>query len=544
MTFKLRKYQLQMKQDILKTWGIHQNICGVLPTGSGKTVLFGTILSEYSDWSLVAAHRQELLGQTSLALAQLNVTHSILAPDTIIKWILRTHIQKFGKPYYDPQARCTVAGIDTLKARLFKTQTKNLLKRTSLWIVDECHHVLRTNKWGCVLEHLAHAKGLGMTATPERADGKGIGRIAAGIFDTILIGPNMQDLINMGYLCDYRIVCPPSNFNPSTLKLSMATGDYTHKSIVTTVRKSSIMGDVVQHYQKWAAGKRGVTFVPDVSTALDIAKTFKQNGISAEAIHAKTPNQERQSIIDRFEQGEILQVVNVDLIGEGFDLPALEVVIMARPTRSFPLFCQQFGRGSRPLPGKFKTLIMDHVGNTFLHGVPDIPKQWSLLGRTRKTKVTEVRIKVCPQCTSAYRPFLRSCPYCGFTPKPQKRSSPEFVEGDLTELDPNVLNKLRGLASNMISETSSAACLLYEAGAPPEAIMGARKNHLKRREAQLQLRESIAIWAALQRQKGHPDSESYRKFYHTWGIDVMSAQTLNYQASLKLNQKIREKIKL
>jgi superfamily II DNA or RNA helicase len=539
----LRDYQNQMKNDIASAWiDGFQNLCAVLPTGSGKTILFGSILADYPDFSLVAAHRQEIIGQISNALARMRVVHSILSPSKTVDWILRMHTQKYGRPFYDPQARCTVASVDTLLARRNKPYIRNLLNKISLWVMDECHHILQENKWGKIVSLLTHAKGLGVTATPTRADRKGLGRDADGVLDKIILGPSTRDLINQGYLTDYRIICPPSDVDHTLLKQSKTTGDYTQKSVTNAVRRSSIMGDVVEHYIKWAHGKLGVTFVPDVQTAHEIAEMFNTVGVPAEAVHAGTPDQQRQSAIDRFENGILKQLVNVDLFGEGFDLPAIEVVSMARHTASFNVYSQQFGRALRPMQGKHTAIVIDHAGNILnpiLGGPPDAPRIWSLDRPPRRRKDTQIKIKVCPKCTSAYSSINRICPFCGYKPVPAQRSAPKFVDGDLIELDPTVLAQMRGDAERIVWHESEAAMLLERVGAPAMAVLGAKKNHNRRRLAQLKLRETIAIWATIQRQQGKHDSESYRRFYHTWGVDVLTAQTLEYKDSLILNEKIR-----
>jgi superfamily II DNA or RNA helicase len=542
----LRDYQTAMKRDVADAWADgYQNLCGVLPTGAGKTILFGAILAEYDGVSLVAAHRQELIGQISNALARMKVVHSIISPPKTVEWILKMHTQRYGRPFYDPQARCTVASVDTLLARRNKPYIRNLFNRVSLWVMDECHHILRKNKWGKIVSFLSHAKGLGVTATPTRADRKGLGREADGVIDKIVSGPSMRDLINQGYLTDYRIICPPSDVDRTLLKQSKTTGDYTQKSVTTAVRRSSIMGDVIEHYLKWAYGKLGVTFVPDVQTAHEIAEMFNTAGVPAEAVHAGTPDLQRQSAIDRFENGVLKQLVNVDLFGEGFDLPALEVVSMARHTASFNVYSQQFGRALRPMRGKHTAIIIDHAGNILnpaLGGPPDSPRFWSLDRPPRRKQDPQIKIKVCPKCTSAYSSINRICPYCGYKPVPAQRSAPKFVDGDLIELDPAVLARMRGDAERIVWHESEAAMLLERVGASPMAVLGAKKNHNRRRLAQLELREAIAIWATIQRQQGKHDSESYRRFYHTWGVDVLSAQMLGYRQSIELTEKIRNEL--
>ena len=222
-----------------------------------------------------------------------------------------------------------------------------------------------------------NSRGLLVTANTERADGKGLGRHADGLADTLVEGPGMRDLINQGYLSDYRIFAPPSDLNLDGVEIG-STGDFKQNQLKLRIKKSHVVGDVVEHYKRLANGKQGITFATDVETATEIAAQFNAAGVPAEAVSAKTPDRLRVEISRRFERGEIKQLVNVDLFGEGYDVPAVEVVSMARPTESFNLFCQQFGRSLRILEGKTGAIIIDHVGNVMRHGLPDAYQAWTL----------------------------------------------------------------------------------------------------------------------------------------------------------------------
>jgi DNA or RNA helicases of superfamily II len=190
--------------------------------------------------------------------------------------------------------------------------------------------------------------------------------------------------------------------------LSQATGDFNADQLRKAVHKSHITGDVVAHYLKLAPGKLGVTFAVDVEAATEIAGAFRAAGVPAEVVSAKTPDALRAQILRRFKAREILQLVNVDLFGEGFDLPAIEVVSFARPTESFALYCQQFGRALRLMLSKEAAavhahltdeqrraaiaasekpvaIIIDHVNNVLRHGLPDARREWSLDRRERRS---------------------------------------------------------------------------------------------------------------------------------------------------------------
>lgn len=534
-----RQYQAGLKNSIYTAWDQGaENVLGVLPTGGGKTWIFSDIVAEHSGSAVAIAHRQEIVSQISLSFAKHGVYHKLIAPDNVVKLVNRLHMEELGKSFYHPSAGMAVAGVDTLIAR--QKQLAPWCKSVSLWVQDEAHHVLKGNKWGKAAAMFPNAKGLGVTATPCRADGKGLGAHSDGLFHEMVVGPTMRELINAGFLTDYRIFAPPSDIDLSTVKIG-SDGDYSRPTLKTAVRKSKIVGDVVKHYLKIAPGKLGITFATDVETATDIAAQFNAAGVPAEVVSAKTKASDRVAILRKFKQGILKQLVNVDLFGEGFDLPAVEVVGMARPTQSYALYSQQFGRALRTMDGKSWAIIIDHVGNVVRHGLPDAERPWTLDHRDRKTRNAPsdvIPVKACPSCTAVYERIYKTCPFCGFEAKPAARSGPEFVDGDLNELDPATLAAMRG---DIVNTTMTPQEYLATSGAghlPHIASMSAAKRFKQKQDAQIALRDSIALWAGMQRAAGRPDSESYRLFYFNFGVDVLSAQALGRTDAEKLKLSI------
>jgi hypothetical protein len=311
--------------------------------------------------------------------------------------------------------------------------------------------------------------------------------------------------------------------------------------LIAVRRKSTITGDVVGHYLKIAPGKLGVTFDTDIESATETAAAFRAAGVAAEVVTSKTPDELRETIKRRFRQREVLQLVNVDLFGEGYDLPAIEVVSMARPTESYSLFCQQFGRALRILEGKERAIIIDHVGNVLRHGLPDAPREWTLDRGERRSKtkndgVIPLRSCVNPECVQVYERALVACPFCGTVPPVADRSSPDRVDGDLAELDPAVLAKLRGEIERI------EALPVIPLGMPPEGWNRYRFAHESRAAAQIELKREIATWAGWQRHLGRSDREAYRRFFFTFGTDVASAQTMGAQEMAALTERIRNEL--
>lgn len=528
----LRDYQKEIVAQIYAAWQAgHRNVCTQLATGAGKTVIFSKIISEYVGYSIAIAHRVELVSQISLTLARAGIPHNIIAQRSAIRDIVNIHVLETGNSYYRPNARACVAGVDTLIRLPYNTGWFN---RIGLVVQDEGHHPLKNNKWGAAAELFPAAVGLYPTATPTRADGRGLGRAADGIMDTLIVGISMRELIDMGYLTEYRIFAPPSNVDLSEVKIS-AGGDYSPEPLRKAVHKSTITGDVVAHYLKIAPGKLGVTFAVDIEAATEITAEFRRNGVKAELITGKTPDIIRTKIMRKFRNREIMQLVNVDLLGEGVDVPAIEVVSFARPTQSVGLYTQQFGRGLRPLEGKTHAIIIDHVGNVHRHGLPDAPRQWTLDRRERRSRMKPddvTPVKTCIKCLFVYTRTRLECPNCGHYSPPANRSSPEFVDGDLTELDPAVLRRLRG-EIDRIDGTPR-----IPGGMIGIVALSIAKQHRERQQAQESLRNEIALWAGYRRDAGLSDREIYREFYLLHKIDIATAQTLNAKDATRLKDKI------
>lgn len=537
---KLRNYQLDLAEKIELEWGLGaKNVLLSLPTGAGKTVLFTKIMADHVGPCVAIAHRQELVGQMSVTLGRHGVRHRIIAPKSVIRFVIGLHLDEFnGGSYYDPKSLKAVAGVDTFIRR--QEELAYWLPKVTLWVQDEAHHVVRTNKWGKAVAMIPNARGLGVTATPTRADGRGLGRDADGVFDVLINGPSMREIIESGYLSDYRIFAPKTaDLNLSSVPVT-SSGDYSKPKLSRAVRSSKIVGDVVHWYGHIARGKLGITFVTDIETGTEIAAKYRSDGVPAEVITHKTNDRTRAAILKRFKRREILQLVNVDLFGEGFDLPAVEVVSFARPTASYGLYAQQFGRGLRILEGKDRAIIIDHVDNVIRHGLPDGQQYWSLNRREKKQQAKgSEALRVCPECTGVYHRIAKACPYCGFEPVPVRRSAPEFVDGDLYELDAEALAQLRGDIAKVDMSAGAYKTYLTRRGCPQIGINSNIRAHLRTQLAQAKLRDVIARWAGAERAKGRPDWESYRRFYLDYGIDVLSAQTLGEKQAIELSERIR-----
>ncbi len=528
----LRDYQHKAAAEVQAAWGLGaRNVMMVMPTGAGKTHTKTQIAQQLNVPSIAIAHRQELVLQISCSLASFGMMHDIIAPTSMIKFCVQRHAKEFGRSFYRKDAQFNVAGVRTLLTR--KDDLRQLCSRIKLWDIDEAHHVLPDNQWGQAVDLFPSARGLGVTATPLRCDRQGLD----GVFNHMVVGPSMRDLINQGHLSDYKIFCPPVSLDFTRIRVSDNTKEFVQKDLVQETERSQIVGDVVSHYLKFAAGKRGLTFAVDVTSATKIAEAYNAAGVPAAVVTAKTPDAVRVNLLDRLAQGTILQLVNVDLFGEGMDCPAIEVVSMARPTQSYGLYVQQFGRALRTLVGKEWAIIIDHVGNVIRHGLPDAPRDWTLSApekRKRNHDEGAIRLTVCNGCFQPYRRVLSVCPYCGHRPTPDSRAAPEFVDGDLEELDPAVLARMRGEMDYIDGPPA------VPAGASPGVVNSIKNRWLRRQAAQHELRERMALWAGqLLHGQGYTDTMIQKEFYLTFGIDMISAQSLGTPDAQALMERIK-----
>lgn len=533
---QLRDYQQATEFDINHAWLAVTNVLAVAPTGSGKTVLFAKILNDHVGNSCAIAHRQELVSQISIALARFGVSHKIIAPKPLIRDIVQLHVEEVGRSYYNPSSGVAVAGVDTLIRRA--DTMRSWLKSVTLWVTDEAHHVLVDNKWGKACDLFPNAKGLGVTATPIRADGAGLGRHADGLFDHMVESATMRELIDRRFLTDYRVFAPPSDLDMEGVKTT-ATGEFSGKQVNSRMDKSHVFGDVVKHYLRIAPGKLGVTFAHNVEAATDIAARFNAAGVPAAVVHAKTPIRERSAILKRFKNRQLLQLVNVDLFGEGFDLPAIEVVSFARPTMSYALYVQQFGRALRLLAGKRWAIIIDHVGNIKRHGLPDKLRVWSLDRREKSSRKKHdpdlIPLKTCKKCTGLYEAIYDQCPYCGALDVPATRSSPKEVDGNLCELDPNVLKAMRGEIDKITSDLD-----LTHYPSDVKIRFAALRRHAFNQETQAMLRNTLSWYGGYCQSQGMSKPECQKRFFFRFKIDMLSAKALKRKDAEELNGRVIE----
>ncbi|QHJ81444.1 MAG: hypothetical protein [Bacteriophage sp.] len=541
----LRPYQEKLVKDTYQQWDDgKQFVAMVSATGSGKSMTLTAIVAKERDrgqYVLVLAHRQELITQLSDTMGRMEIRHQVIAANKVVRFAAKQSMENHGVNYVDPNARVMVASVQSMREAKIADLAKLGNKLTV--VQDEFHHATKKSKtWGGVLTPLlnAGARGLGPTATPCRADGQGLSRETDGYADVIVEGPSMRWLIDNGYLSQYKIYCPPTDLRLDNVETSKTTGDYKEKELKAEIGRSHIVGDIVSHYLKICPGKRGITFTVGVDTAEEVAEEYRKRGVPAIALSGRNADEERAQAIRDLKSGKILQIVNDSLIGEGVDIPAVEVVSFARPTQSYALYAQMFGRALRSFEGKSHAIIIDAVSNVMRHGLPDAPREWSLDRRERRTGKSEPStVRVCTACAAVYERFRDACPDCGEpVPKPADRSGPVQVDGDLYELDPDVLAQMRNEVVGAREDVNQYRDKMIGHGLPPHAVKRNVKLHENRLDALVRLDLSLATWAGYRRAEGLSDSEIFRKFYLSFGISWIEAQALKAADADKLRERI------
>lgn len=557
----LRPYQADLDRRIDAYWleNPTHNICMVLPTGGGKTAVLAERIRKHVGSSLAFAHRNELVCQLSMALARCGIRHRIVADEAVVRAIIKLQIEKFGMHFHYAAAQAGVGGALTLLGKKAQKAHGAWLTDVTLAIPDEAHHVLRENTWGKVLALTPEARVLGPTAWPGRSDGKGIGAHAKGVFHTIIAGPSMPELTRMGYLTPLRVFCPPGDFRRADLTVSKATGEFTAASTQAAVGRSSITGDAVVQYHSKVPGRTAFVFTPDVKNATLVANKFTAEGIPAAVLDGTTETGLRMRTMAEFERREIKVVANVALFGEGTDIPNLDAVFMQDPTQSYCKFLQEAGRAARlsidkaifahwetytdeqrrafiAASDKPYGYLIDQVGNVKQHGLPGHRTDYSLDDRERGGKGRPEDVMpttTCMACAGEYEATKRSCPYCEKVQVPASRKGPEFVDGDLYELDQEAMVALE----HTVRVAQDAPIPPF--GASSIIAQGMQKKHHEKLQARAALRETMDLWGGWRQAQGDQSHEAMRRFYFQFGTDVMTAFTLKRVETEALNEKIR-----
>jgi DNA repair protein RadD len=383
---ELRPYQTEDLGRIRASYAAgNRRVLYQAPTGSGKTVLFSVVVAEATargNRTVILGHRDEIVRQISSALDGLEVPHGIIAagyPETSDRMV-------------------QVASAATLVRRLSR-----MALPPDLIVIDEAHHAAAST-WQKILAALPESRVLGVTATPQRLDGKGLD----DIFDELIVGPAISELIAAGFLANFGTFAPARMPDLSAVKTR--AGDFAIDQLSEAMSSGVIITTAVDEYIRLCPGVPAIAFCVDIAHSKQVAAAFVARGFSAAHVDGETPADERRALIAALGNGGLQVLTNCGLISEGLDVPGVVAAILLRPTRSLALYLQQVGRALRPAPGKARALILDHAGNTYRFGAVDAARRWSLAGRASSIAAAMLR---CPECGLLNPAEAYECAECG-----------------------------------------------------------------------------------------------------------------------------------
>ena len=362
----LRPYQQEAKKNIFSAWDECDSVMFQMPTGTGKTRLFTSLISDIKAWSilseidakiLIVAHRIELIEQISENLDKYGITHGIIA----------------GGKTRDLTKPIQVASIQTITHHTNREVIQDI--NVSFVIIDEAHHSM-ANSYKSLWNMFPNAKRLGVTATPWRMNHSGF----TDLYDRLILSKPVQEFFAEGWLAPYDYYSISEN---DALKTSIdliseydIEGDYKVSALEEVVDTAKIRARLLQSYQTYVFGKKGIIYSISRAHSNHICSEYRKAGINIVQIDSETSRDTRRLYVKRFKEGSIDIIVNVDIFSEGFDCPDIEFIQLARPTKSLVKYLQQVGRGLRPTHGKNRCIILDNVGLHLEFGLPDTDRDW------------------------------------------------------------------------------------------------------------------------------------------------------------------------
>jgi len=451
-TVSLRDYQHDFVDKVrIEYRNGHKAVLLVAATGAGKTVVFSYIAKSAAAKGsrvLILAHRDQLIKQASRKLDDNGVQHGIIMAG------------------FTPNARrlVQVASVQTLVRRIEKMKAVGV--GFDLIVIDECH-LSAAKSYMDVLAAWPEARVLGVTGSPVRLDGKGLGRHAGGSFDTMVQGISIKELIDQGYLVKPAVFASKQQIDLSGVK--KIGGDYDADAMAEVMDKPVITGSAIAEYNKICPGVPAVAWCTNVAHARHVADEFNAAGIPAIALSGENTSEERDRALKMLSDGRLKLITFAMLLVEGVDCPAIGAVILLRLTMSLSSYLQTIGRGLRPIfapgmpldtkeqrfaaidagPKGRKCFVIDHCGLWQKHGFADAEREWDLDGikkkkGKKKDEETKIDLTQCPQCYSVFDPKDRPagqehvCPNCGHAIPGRIRKGPEHVDGELAEITPEM----------------------------------------------------------------------------------------------------------
>ena len=426
---RLRPYQQEAVEAIrTRVRSGVRRIVVVAPTGSGKTTVAAYIIAkavERGSRTLFMAHRRELIGQAYNRLIQLGVPED------------QVGVMMGADPRRRPGAPVQVASVDTLRHRA--------KPRADVVFVDEAHRSI-AKSYRDIADCYPQAVHLGLTATPFRANGSGLG----DAYDALLVVASVRQLIAQGHLVEPRVFTVPAASLPDLSAVRVKGGDYDQRALAEAVDSKGLVGNLVEHWMQHARGVRTVAFAVSVAHSQHISEQFRKAGVAAEHLDGKMPVAQRDAVLARLDAGEIVVVSCAMLLSEGWDQPSVKCAILARPTKSLCLYLQQAGRILRPWNGQ-QAIILDHGGCILQHGLPQEDRSFTLEGARKRNDASPAPARTCPQCFAVVPLCTKRCPECGKV-LVVKEDMPAEHEGTLVEVRQDDLKRRELLRLQAVAE--------------------------------------------------------------------------------------------
>lgn len=396
-----------------------KSILVVAPTGAGKSVLIGTLASQYHQQGgvLILAHRKELIDQNLEKIHRAGVSPTL------------TGVIKSGDKRRNPTAPIQVASIDSIR----RWVGKKPMPPATLVIVDECHRVMAPS-YQLIAEQYPSAIQIGFTATPWRLDGKTL----RDFYKDMIIAATIPELIEKQWLAPPRCYTHPEQ--PDLSQIEVDHGEFNEKQLEQLMCNKVLLGSIPEHYKKLAIGRATFGFAVSIQHAQQLAQVCNEAGIPSTYITGKDTPERRAQALSDLRTGAIKILWNVALFTEGTDVEEVKCIILARPTLSHALAFQMIGRGMRPSPwtGFHDLVVLDHAGILRIHGLPTDPQDYCQEAKQKKNGPS--KIKRCPSCNGALNTNAKICPYCGYsfakeeeTTTDNRRLEPLSVDGELVE---------------------------------------------------------------------------------------------------------------
>lgn len=476
----LRPYQVQGILELRQAFadGL-KRVVFKLPTGGGKTVIAQEIIKMATTKGKRVAficNRIELATQTSRRFYEAGIEHGLMQ----------------GENSRHVHSQVMVCSIQTMTRR--KAQDFDLI------IIDEAHGVAGSTAYKNLIFSLNNVPVVGLTATPySKGMAKHYAELGGPLFQRTVIGATIAELIADNFLVDVDIFAPEA-YQPDLSNVRIVAGDYDEEQLADAVDKPKLIGDIVSHWKKLGRGKPTIVFATNIAHSKHIVQMFNDVGITAEHVDYRTSDEDRAAILNRVRNHETTILSNAAMLAEGLDIPHLEVMILARPTKSLIRYIQQAGRILRPYQGKEKALILDHSGTCAKLGFPtddhDIPLCDGKPKKTAQSKPREKEPKVCSGCGYLKDPGVHECPACGF--KPEHKEEVEVADGELMQMARKDRNAMtmeakQAIYSAMIGWALSKGMKVGRAYYLYEEMMGAFPSNTLRKESGPMV-ESVSKW--------------------------------------------------